>query len=240
MNKRAVVLLILLCLLTLAACGHQTETASGPESQPPAEDPYLFSEPIKDDSSSSKSTAPEASVSPVPSGSEPTPGQSEDTPEPSSPGKTNPPERQPGGTSKAPSAPSSKPAAPPPQPTPSQIPAPAPEPDPTPSEPAVDPEPTPDPQPAGPFDYPFNPEQIVAEMRSYGESLGLTYGKGSSNGQSVTASQNYQGSNLRRGLQSAIAFLVSEEFKAYGGETPTHFRIGYSGSGGRYTFVIYY
>lgn len=117
--------------------------------------------------------------------------------------------------------------------TPSSTPEPAPTPEP-------EPDPTPSPQPSDPFDYPFNPEQIVAEMRSYGESLGLTYGMGASHGQTVTASQSFQGANLKKGLQNAISFLLSDEFQEYGGQTPTHFKIGYSGSNGHYIFAIYY
>lgn len=232
MKKLSILLALLLCLMTLAACGQKKQgpeesdaslpspsvDIATPTPDPDAEDPA--------NSDPTESPQPGANPSPTPSAT----SKPESSPAPQGDGN------QTGGGSQPGSNPGNNPTQPPstPKPPPS-TPTPTPQPDPAPT-----PEPTPEPKPAGPFDYPFNPDQIVSEMKGYGQRLGLTYGTGSSSGQSVTASQSYQGSSLRSGLQSAISFLLSEDFKAYGGETPTHFRIGYSGSSGSYTFTIYY
>jgi len=229
MKKLAIVLAMILCFSMLTACGSGESNPEDTSTEPTSisEDTSATPTSDPDDESSSSTSQPDTSepstdTSSAPSAT-PKPSQS-----PSQQGGGN----QTGGGSNSSSNSGNTNSQPPSTTTPPASAA-TPKPESTPA-------PTPKPTPSGPFDYPFDPDQIVAEMKSYGEGLGLTYGTGSSSGQSVTASKSYQGSTLKSGLQSAISFLLSDNFKAYGGETPTHFKIKYSGSSGSYTFTIYY
>lgn len=229
MKKLAVILALILCVSPLAACGSN-------ESNP--EDTGTEAPSISEETSATPTSEPDEEISPEPSQPESSNPSTNPSSAPSATPKSSQVPSQQGGGSQTgggsnSSSNSGNTNTQPPGTTAPPASTSTPKPDPT-------PEPTPEPQPAGPYDYPFDPDKIVAEMKAYGEDLGLTYGTGSSSGQTVTASKSYQRSSLKSGLQNAISFLLSENFKAYGGETPTHFKIGYSGSSGSYTFTIYY
>lgn len=223
---------LLLCIAALSACSQDEAESSTPTASTASTG--VVSQMPEESTAETETSTPEV---PAPSAEESTVHKEQKTETPTVSSTQKEPAVQEPSTHTS-RQPSEKPSVS--EQTSTQVPqTPSSTPDPTPT-PEPEPDPTPSPQPSGPFDYPFNPEQIVAEMRSYGESLGLTYGTGASHGQTVTASQSFQGANLKKGLQNAISFLLSDEFQEYGGQTPTHFKIGYSGSSGRYVFTIYY
>jgi len=123
-----------------------------------------------------------------------------------------------------------------------------------PSEPEAPADPEPEPAPAETpksiYDYEFNVEAIRAELISLGESMGLTHITSDDGitctpdtcswASPITASQSFQGENLKQSLQSYVSSMPSI-VTSYGGSAISYFTIYVQDNGGgSYTFYFLY
>lgn len=254
--KKTVLLILTLSLLLLSACSVSDPTETGKvsrnngaekhesiaSSQTDLQNPPENQDPEKTGSKTADtSDRNEKGKESTPSGSLPearNDSAAKQQPSAAPSVSSNPKPEQPPQTQNTPEPPAAEPSA-------------AKEPDPAPATPEP-----PAPQPAEPekpksiYDYAFDASAIRSELIAIGQSMGLTHiteddgiactPDTCSWASPVTASESFQGDNLKRALQNYVASMPSV-ISSYGGTQITCFTIYVQDNGGgSYTFYFLY
>ena len=249
--KKCALFVVLAMLLTFTACskdagiafdnGQESEHTTQVQTEKEPEDEDLKDTAPEEESKPVSQSEPKKEIS-LPDPAHETDQNSESGKEPQNRVEENAPEaRQPAAGNVQPTPEPKQPE--PPKPTPTDPPA----------EPKQEESPAPAVEPESPktiYDYAFDVEAIRSELIAIGQSMGLTHITDDDGtpctpdtcswASPVTASESFQGNNLKRALQNYVTSMPST-IASYGGTQITCFTIYVQDNGGgSYTFYFLY